>query len=218
MAKIFLVAEKINDPMAFISLLRKLTAKPLSEIRESMGAARPFFEGCSYDNADDIQEILLFAKNKNDSIRIFKQVSGTLYEITAEQFQNEAKRNQEIEDEEDWDDMFSPDLDASEREFLLAIIENELETWEEIDFEDTDSVLNYQHYAIRVPEIAEILEMLETEDAEVILSQIQAAFIIESLNHALENGKQAGFNLTDLQPINDLLNRLRQEAVEQFAD
>lgn len=98
MAKIILVAEKITDQMAFIKMLKEITNKPLSEIRESIIQKKPFFEGSVYDEDTNpiVQKILKFSKKQGDKIKIFEKISDTPYEITEEIYQNTVKWGEEI--------------------------------------------------------------------------------------------------------------------------
>lgn len=102
MTKIYLIAEKIKNPMAFIRKMRALTHKPISEIRDCLANKKPFFEASVIgnegpENEKTIQDILRFAKKQGDKLKILEQVTKEPYEITEEAFHNSIKMNDEID-------------------------------------------------------------------------------------------------------------------------
>ncbi|MCE5294574.1 MAG: hypothetical protein LLF94_08185 [Chlamydiales bacterium] len=101
MTKIILIAEKINDQLAFIRNLRELTGKSISEIRKSLINKTPFFEGevngkLGEETEDFILELLRFSNEQGNKIRIFQLFTDNPFEISQEIFKNQVERREEI--------------------------------------------------------------------------------------------------------------------------
>ncbi len=111
MAKIHLVADNLQDPIAFITLLKRLTNKSLSEIKANLAKQKPFFEASTSDPETVliVQEILTFSKKQGIQIKIFKQSGTSHFEISEEAYLNSVKRREETRqqfEEEDERDAF----------------------------------------------------------------------------------------------------------------